>query len=419
MLVSFAVENWACFRDLQEFSMETAGRVSDRFAFNTSSAGYPRLNRAAAIYGPNGSGKSRFVAALSFMQDFVLDSAKGGQSGDRIDAVPFRFDVEKNDSPSRFEIAFIQDDTVYEYGFSVDSRRVWGEWLYVRPPGRRIQRWLTRSFDPLTEEYDWSLGPSLRGSRQTWRRATRSEALFVSTAVQLNSEPLRPIVEWFRSLVVFGPGGLPHIFTSESLGSEPEFRPRLIDFLKQADISVTDIRVLEEELDLDKMARHIPEVVMEMMRKSEQKKVLKPQFGFPVKGSSDLAYLDLTDQSDGTQRIFSFADPWLNVIDNERVIVVDELDHSLHPHLVRFLVGRINVAMKTKAQLIVTVHDATLLHDALDRNQVWFTEKDVDQSSRLTALSDFHPRKSESLVRGYLGGRYGGIPNIPEADFVD
>ena len=124
MFVSFAVENWECFRERQEFSMETVGRVSEDFAFETASRRYPRLNRVAAIYGPNGSGKSRFVSAVAFMRNAVLNSARESQAGDQIAVAPFRLDRSTVESPSCLEITFMQDETVYEFGFCVDTSRV-------------------------------------------------------------------------------------------------------------------------------------------------------------------------------------------------------------------------------------------------------------------------------------------------------
>ena len=422
MLVSFAVENWTCFRDRQEFSMETVGRVPDEFAFDTAAARYPRLNRVAAIYGPNGSGKSRLIQALSFMRHTVIGSVTGARAGDPIGVKPFRFDPRSAARPCSFEIAFIQDGAVYEFGFSVDAERVRHESLFVRPPGGRIQRWLDRTFDPGSGGYHWAFGPSLRGLRETWRKATRPDALFVSTAVQLNSDALRPIFEWFQNLAIVGADGIEHGFTSAGLGNDPDLRSRIVGFLQQADVSVSDLRVREEEIDLENVVPPLPRELLDSLPDARDLKIRIPEFGLPIGGSGELAYLDLDEQSDGTQRVYSFALPWFDVIDHDRVVVVDELDRSLHPHLVRFLVGFINRMAGSgvrRAQLVATVHDVTLLQDALDRNQVWLTEKGLDQAAWITPLSDYRPRKNESLLRGYLGGRYGAVPNVAEPQPVE
>ena len=419
MLVSFAVENWTCFRDRQEFSMEATARTANDFAFATGVSRYPRLNRVSAIYGPNGSGKSRFIDALAFMRRFVLESAQQRQAGDSIEAQPFLLQDGSRLKPCRFEIAFVEGETVYEYGFEVDSTKVRREWLFVRPPGGRMQCWLRRDLLPATQQIDWTFGPSLRGARATWRNATRPNALFVSTAVQLNSESLRPIVDWFDRLAVVRPDQVSPDFTSRCIQEGPESHLRVLRFLAQADIPFSKIRVREHDLDLDEMAKYLPEDAVEEIKRSGDLKLRVPEFGLPVEGAGGLAYLAFDQQSDGTQQIYALVGPWLDVIDNNRVVVVDELDRSLHPHLVRFLIGCINrpgAEGARKAQLVATVHDSTLLEGALDRTQVWFTEKHTDHAATLTPLSDYHPRKNESLRRGYLGGRYGAVPNVAEIE---
>lgn len=419
MLVSFTVENWTCFRDRQEFSMEATARTANEFAFETGVSRYPSLNRVSAIYGPNASGKSRFIEALAFMRRFVLESAKERQAGDSIEAQPFLFRDGSRLKPCRFEIAFIESETVYEYGFEVDSTKVRQEWLFVRPPGGRIQCWLRRGLFPATQQIDWTFGPSLRGARAIWRNATRPNALFVSTAVQLNSESLRPIVDWFDRLVIVRPDQISPEFTSRYIQDGPDSHLRVLGFLAQADIPFSIIRVREHDVDLDEMAKYLQEDALEEIKRSGDLKIRMPEFGLPVEGDGGLAYLTFDQQSDGTRQVYALAGPWLDVIDSNLVVAVDELDRSLHPHLVRFLIGSINrpgAKGAGKAQLVVTVHDSTLLEDALDRTQVWFTEKDTDQAATLTPLSDYRPRKNESLRRGYLGGRYGAVPNVAELE---
>ena len=422
MLVSFDVENWTCFRDRQQFSMEATGRTPDEFAFDTDVNRYPRLNRVSAIYGPNGSGKSRFVDALAFARRLVLQSAQGTQAGDSIDAQPFLFDIGKRAEPCRFDFVFIEDGAAYEYSFAVDSERVRGEWLCVRLPGGRRQRWLIREYHPETKAFSWVFGGGFRGTRSLWRDATRENALFVSTAVQLNSDSLRPIINWFRNLAIVGSDGISPDFTSINFQEKPEFQVHLVQFLRQADILVSKIRVREQELDTDEIRPYLTAKFLEEIGGLEGTKIWIPEFGLPVKGDDDLAYLELGEQSDGTQRVYSFAGPWLDVVDRSRVVVVDELDRSLHPHLVQFLIRFINrprAASRNRAQLVATVHDTLPLEDALDRTQIWFTEKGLDQAATLTPLSAYRPRKNESLRRGYLGGRYGAIPNVAEFEAIE
>ena len=226
---------------------------------------------------------------LPSREDSFLSRRRDLRHGDSIDTRPFLFDIETRTGPCRFDSAFIEGGVAYEYSFAVDSERIRAEWLCVRQPGGRRRRWLIRGYHPHTKAYSWVFGGSFRGARSTWQEATRENALFVSTAVQLNSTSLRPIVNWFRNLAIVGPGGVSPDFTSISLQEEPEFQTRLVQFLKQADILVSEIRVQEQEIDPDEIKPYQPAEILENIEDLEGAKIRMPEFGLPVKGGDYLA----------------------------------------------------------------------------------------------------------------------------------
>ena len=425
MLVAFAMTNYACFRDRQEVSMEAAVRSSedDAYAFSTGLRRFPRLNRISAIYGPNGSGKSRFVQGLDFAQTFVVGSSRESQAGEKIRHVPFLFDAETRQRPTTFETCFVQDGIAYEYGFAVDRIRVHEEWLLAWPPGGRMRRLLERAFDPETGQETWFFGASVRGHKELWRSSTRPNSLLVSTAAQLNSETFRPVVDWFRNLRVLVSGELLPSYTIENIRETENFKHRVLALLRDADIAVTDIRTHAKRQRLDEFdPPPPPELVEELSRDGTPVvEVVDVKFEHSPPGSGGRHLVDIDDESDGTRRLFAFAGPWLDILDHDLVVVIDELDRSLHPLLLAYLIRRINSADEPddgkRAQLVATLHDVTLLRDVLDRSQIWFTDKDRrSEAATLTPLSDFSPRPREALVRGYLGGRYGGVPIIGESE---
>ena len=113
----------------------------------------------------------------------------------------------------------------------------------------------------------------------------------------------------------------------------------------------------------------------------------------------------------------------LDSIRKGSVLLVDELDGSLHPHLVQHFV-RLFQNRKTNprcAQLIFNAHDPTILGDSgrrsLGRDQIWFTEKNADGATTLYSMADFRPKGDEALGRRYLQGRYGGVPVLNPAEF--
>lgn len=133
--------------------------------------------------------------------------------------------------------------------------------------------------------------------------------------------------------------------------------------------------------------------------------------------SNDSVYLPWRSESAGTRRLFALAGPWLDILENGYTVCIDELDTSMHPLMVTALL-RLLFDEKTNpkgAQVIFTTHNPLLLDSTLlRRDQVWFADKDDRGESHLYPLTDYAPRKGESLVRGYLAGRYGAVPFIPQ-----
>ncbi|MCI5161061.1 MAG: ATP-binding protein [Candidatus Electrothrix sp. AX5] len=422
MLIEFNVKNYRSFRESQTLSM-AAGATKDlqeENTFDASVKGLPRLLRSSVIYGANGAGKSNLIKALAFMQEFVSSSSNQSQAGKPIARKPFLLHPDGATEASEFEVFFLQEGVRYQYGFSVTRERVTQEWLFAYPSSR-AQRWFERSYNPETEEDEWYFGAKFSGQKKTWQENTRSNALFLSTAVQLNSEQLKPVFAWFQKLVVIKHGQqLGMGFTAESCENKEECAG-ILKLLQGAGITLDGIEVKDSTVDQLKFPSGMSDDVRKAILKDLQGKPVKSiffQHNVERTGASYL--LPLEEESDGTQKLFSYAAPWLDVLQNGLVLVIDELDNSFHPHLVRFLLSLIHdsASNKQNGQLIFSTHDTSIL-DAkiLRRDQIWFMEKDEEQATQLYPLSDFHPRKKEALEKGYLQGRFSALPYIGEVHF--
>lgn len=424
MLVAFALTNYACFRDRQVLTLEAVPRTNTLHAFQSGCRQAPLLNRVSAVYGPNGTGKSRLVQALSFVRDFVLGSTTGGHRGDLLTHTPFLLDTGTRSQPSHFGIRFIEDSTYYEYDFSLDETRVHTESLLCWPPGGRRRRLLTRAWTGSGETYDCEIGPSVPGPKDVWRRSTRSNALLVSVASNLNSDAFAPVAKWFRRLRFIGPAHLPERFTVEAIRSSEGKKREILALLRDADIAVTDFLIVKKTIEFDALTNDLSPRLLNDLSLSGQEALAayRTLFAHEVRGRKQPQYFDLRDESEGTQRLFALAGPWLDMIDRDLVMLADELDRSLHPLLVASLIGRINSGdlddRVRRTQLVTTLHDTYALRDALGRGQVWFTEKDEHEAATLTPLSDYQPRKHEALERRYLNGAYGGTPVIATPEIV-
>lgn len=423
MLIEFSVKNYRSFWESQALSMAAgpAKELRDENTFTPSSPELPRMLRSAVVYGPNGGGKSNLIKALSFMREFVLLSAKESQEGERIDMKPFLLHPDGSSRPSEFEVVFIEDGMRYQYGFAVTNNQVTHEWLLAFP-GNRVQRWFERSYDPNKGKEEWYLGAKLTGQKKTWQTSTRSNALFLSTAVQLNSEQLKPVFNWFQQkLVVIGHGErIERGFTASNC-EDNEGCAGILQFLKDAGIEVDGISIKERKFDEFKFPPDMPDELQSFIQKDLKDKSFKEiYFKHQIIDSKDFALFPLAEESDGTQKLFAYAAPWLDVLQNGLVLVVDELDNSFHPHLVRYLLKLIHNSTKNTAngQLIFSTHDTSILDaKVLRRDQIWLMEKDAKHATRLYPLSDFHPRKNEALEKGYLQGRYGALPYIGDIKF--
>ena len=173
--------------------------------------------------------------------------------------------------------------------------------------------------------------------------------------------------------------------------------------MRAADVGIFDMKKVEVEVGRE------PEG-----RKFTQQRVL---FRHDVEDED--SWLDLDEESEGTKTLFRMAPSIFQSLNSGGLMVVDELEASLHPLLGLAIIGLFN-SPKTNpchAQILFTTHDTNLLGNTLGdpplrRDQIWFTEKDKDGATRLYPLTDYKPRKSESLERGYLQGRYGAIPYL-------
>ena len=396
MLIQFAVANYRSIKDEATLSL-VAGPGREHREGNVrvpamrGDARPTPLLRSAAIYGANAAGKTNLIRALGAMRQSVVDLS---QTDGELPVTPFLLNAERNGQPTRFEVACVVDGVRYQYGFSATRDVVVDEWLHAWPRGRP-QLWFKRHRAEDGAPV-FAFGGKLQGDREVWRRATRDNALFLSTAASLNSAQLRPLYDWFKTrLHVAGIGGWNPVYSAQcTLG---ERKAAIVRFLQTADLAVSDLRVVEREKKtlVDKKTHSI-----HLAHQNSS--------GQPVE-------LDLDEESDGTRKMFALAGPWIDMLEKGHVAVVDALHDNLHPMLVRHLVERFHdAALQSDAQLVFSTHDTSILsQDVFRRDQIWFCVRNARHETQLVPLSDFSPRKGmENLERGYLAGRYGAVPYL-------
>lgn len=414
MLVEFRVKNFRSLRDEQVLSL-VASKDTSLANTNTVESGLkaaPRLLSSAVVYGANASGKSNLIKALQYMRGVVVESATVVQPGQTYAVQPFRLDTASAEEPTEFEVTVILSGVRHQYGFAMTQQRIVREHLLVYK-AFKPQRWFERHYDASSGKDVYEFGTGLKGSKTLWENATRSNALFLSMAAQLNSGALRPLFDWFASsLVVFNEQALLNPQVSIEMLQQPGGRKRICDFLTSADISIADIEVVTRKVPGQTVHFDVAAGKSEL----RYEEVEQQQLRFSHTTDRGTAVFDLMDESNGTRNLLFLAGPVLDILQKGQTLVIDELDTSLHTLLVRELVRMFHRPEVNTggAQLIFTTHDTSLLDapDLLRRDQIWLVEKDSEQASNLIALAEFSPRKNEALERGYLIGRYGGIPFV-------
>lgn len=409
MLLKFKVENFRSYAEAAELSLARGTKqraATDDARVVRCTPNGPDVLRAAAIFGPNAGGKSNLLKAILMLQRAVLRSA----AEDDVLTTSTFATADFATKPIQFEIEFVASECHFRYSFEVARGKVLFESLFHKPVGSRalaialFQRTDKASDHAAAIEYSSELKD--HADIDQWRRNTRPHQLFLSQSQNLSAAPfLASAFAWFRSTLVYITTSSEDDgwYTRKRMG-DGAFKRRMVNELIAADLGITDVEMLRTELPY---AEDIIDgkVVVRSLGNTRLQFVHAPFSGSTFN-------LDLKDESDGTKYFFSLLGPLDDVIQNDRILLVDELDRSLHPLLVRRIVRAFSQG-QSRSQLVFTTHDATLLDaDILRRDQVWFAERDAQHRSTLRRLATGNVRLDKALMRAYLDGQFQGVPII-------
>ena len=412
MLIEFSVKNFLSFKNKVTLSMEKGS--GEENLDNVISNENISLLKSAAIYGANASGKSNILKALTCAILMVRNSNLIPVGGKWNFIKPFLFDEVSKNKPSEFEFIFIANNIKYRYFFSADANKIYDEVLdayYSQKPTNIFKR-------TKTNNYEFNIDKNKLESLSTNNTENK---LFLSTATTWNYSKTKDAYLWFANI----------IDTYDSFESiadkdlvdysnkEENLKEFALKLLKEADILIKDINVDYEEKEVDNL--------LALQIDNQKGKLKVKNFNIELeheviddKNVTHTYKLNFIEESSGTKVLFAFAPFLKKAFETSKVIVVDELEKSLHPALVEFIVKLFNnnEINKANSQLIFTTHAINLLNlELLRRDQIWFTEKNPENGiSDLYPLDSFSVRKDENIQKGYVNGRYGAIPFIKDTD---
>ena len=416
MLIEFSAKNFLSFKDKVTLSLEKGN--GDENLDNVISNNKVDLLKTTAIYGANASGKSNILKALTCAILMVRNSSLIPVGGKWTFIKPFVFDEVSKKKPSEFEFVFIANEVKYRYFFSADANKVYDEVLdayYSQKPTNIFTRTKTNIYEFNND----------KSKLETLSTNNTENKLFLSTATTWNYDKTKDAYLWFASAIDTY-DTFDNIADKDLIDyskGEEELKEFSLKLLKEADILIKDITVDYEEKEMDSTMADM--LVPPLVRNGEKFKVKNVNIELEHEVIDDnknkhTYKLNFTEESSGTRVLFAFAPFLKRAFENTKVIVVDELERSMHPALVEFIVKLFNnkEINKANSQLIFTTHATNLLNlELLRRDQIWFTEKNPENGvSDLYPLDSFSVRKDENIQKGYVNGRYGAIPFIREVD---
>ncbi len=406
MLIQFTVGNYRSFKEKQTLSM-LATKVGGQEEC-VREVGKYKLLTSAAIYGANASGKSNLIQAMKFALKLILNPSFVFGDYSVIDVAPFRLAEQTYDKPSYFEFIFIENKTIYRYGFEVSASKITKEWLYHTPTSRESLLF-ERQDNTIT------LRSRLSGEKKLTEK-TRFNHLFLSVLADFNNQLADKLMNSFNNMLVILGVDDSEFFqkAKQSLENEKE-RVIVKNFLKEYDTDINDIKAgYSGWFTLVKEKGTAGMISDEEIRATKKPRTM--HYMYDKEGNkTDAAEFFLKDESDGTQKLFAMALPVLSTLANGGLLVIDEMDARLHPIITESIVRLFQQrrANPNDAQLIFATHDTNLLDaDLLRRDQVWFTEKNRVEATNLYSLVEYKPRKQENYEKNYIQGRYGAIPFV-------
>lgn len=411
MVLEFSAKNFMSIKDIQTFSFKAA-KIDEKDNVLISIDDKTSVLPVSVIYGANASGKTNILNICNYIK-LILNLSATIQQGDKLPFKPFKLDDELKTAFSEFQIVFLVDSIKYTYGFSLNENYIDEEYLYFFPKGRRSIIFERKN----TTDFNFTID---KNELQTLSNRTLDNRLFLAVASEWKYEKCMQPFEWLRNdLVVSTNLDMPNWFeyTAMNVINKTELGNKIPYLLKMADPSITNISGTKEKVNFSDLNKNMPEDLKDFLKDKTGDKlnILSSHLGKSIDGSENTVDFAFTEESAGTRRFFELLGPFVDIILNGKVLIIDELDIKLHTNLTRTLVHLFqNPQINNKnAQLLFTTHDTNLLDlDIFRRDQIWFTDKYSNENkTRLYSLIELkNIRKDENTQKGYLCGKYGGLP---------
>lgn len=442
MLIRFVVQNYKSFKEETDFNLLT-GSVRKHSNHIISTPNHINVLPTAILYGSNASGKSNLIKAIADAKNIITKGTSKKNEGFLLDK--FAFDKTCLQQAVRFEFEFSTATTTYAYGLILDYDRVIEEWLFVvdakkedqllfERKGKNIQfaTHLTANFaDKLFLENE---ARGLRINQPFLTEAYLREVKFFDDAYLWFSNTLQvvfPSTRFKRLGYRFHNNmGLKNLTNSllalADMGTSIDTVP--VD-LREIQVRFPEIKAMIQQLQAN---QDLTEATLEtssgefytlVMAENRQLKAFKIITKHQEVGAKEAVNFEIYQESDGTKRLIELAPVLSFCLFSDKIYLIDEIDRSMHPLLTKKLMEvflQKRIALQSKGQLICSTHEDYMIDMNLFRaDEIWFVQKSKMGVSKIYPLSDFVIRYDVDIKKGYLNGRFGGIPFLGNADSLN
>lgn len=429
MIQELKFKNFLSFRDEAIFSFEpTKDEPINRVA---TMADGTKLLRFAVVFGANASGKSNFLEVLDFLRLFWTQVPRRNDLSTRV--IPFLLDKNTPSEDSIFEMKFYVGDVRYWYKLSLNKERVSHESLYFYDyPSPQPTRIFLREFAEGQSIVKFNpAAVKLKAAEidainlNCWKNMSFFASL---SKVNITIERVNDVILWIKEKLMPGINRDTELtgYAKEKMLKDESFRNYLTSFIKTADLRIAEVSVKET-------AHTLNEQQLKMVSESTLDEVLKAEIlssgaikdidtGFKVRVKNvrgeEEYILPESRQSDGTTRVIQIESAIYTTIKEQTFLHVDEIEASLHPFLLYFVLHDFLKVNDNRSQLLVTTHydpllDSLDVNDLFGKDSVWFTEKKEDGNTELYPLTDFKGLgKLSSIRKSYKNGQFGAVPEI-------
>lgn len=430
MLLRLAVENISSFKDAVEFNTFPSSK-SHSHENHKIVCGHTNILRLSAIYGANGAGKSNLLSALSLLKNLIIDGSLSNVSIS--DHLQFKFDHAYIQQPSAIAVEFFTGEDALYYHIEFDRTRIHHEELLLSKKSSDVEVF-RREEGKLSISQRFMVHQLTDQFRDVVERMLRPDMpllSFFGKYYPMESATMQAAYNWFaEKLEVVLPdataNAIPHM-----LDKMPEFAKLANNTIAELNTGIMNLKV-KKEIVTEESAKEHPELLQSIVRAKQhpdqpQILVLNDET-FNIVAEDKVVYkkllvsvhqtlngqmieMPLSAESDGTRRMIEYMPLFFAVNHQGKVFLVDEIERSMHPILIKDLVRKLSSSETTRGQLIFTTHESSLLDQSIFRpDEIWFAQKDVEQATQLYPLSDFNIHKTANIENGYLAGRFGGIP---------